>query len=109
MRQNRDLTVNITLAETVTDGGRLADAELVFTAGPLKGAKIVGFAVWPNKHTGGENVTFPARHYTNAAGRRRSYSFIQGEANGMRALRMLILDAYRATATADDGPSDDAF
>ena len=42
--------------------GKLADAELHFSGGPLDGLKLVGFGVWERKQ-GGRNVTFPARQY----------------------------------------------
>ena len=45
--------------------GKLADAELHFTEGPLEGLKLAGFAVWESKKsTGVLNVTFPARSYS---------------------------------------------
>ena len=40
--------------------GKVADAELHFSGGPLDGLKLVGFSVWERKG-GGRNVTFPAR------------------------------------------------
>jgi hypothetical protein len=43
--------------------GKLADAELHFSGGPLDGLKLIGFAVWERKN-GGRNVTFPARQYS---------------------------------------------
>ncbi len=30
--------------------GKLADAELLFSGGPLDGLKLVGFAVWERKN-----------------------------------------------------------
>ena len=50
--------------------GKLADAELHFSGGPLDGLKLVGFAVWERKG-GGRNVTMPARQYS-VNGERRS-------------------------------------
>ena len=38
--------------------GKLAEAELHFSGGPLDGLKLVGFAVWERK-SGGRNVTVP--------------------------------------------------
>ena len=47
--------------------GKLADAEVVFEAdaGPLRGLKLIGFAVW-ERRKGGKNVTFPARPYSTS-------------------------------------------
>jgi hypothetical protein len=38
--------------------GKLADAELHFTDGPLDGLKLIGFAVWERRTGSGRNVTF---------------------------------------------------
>ena len=55
--------------------GKLADAELFFSGGPLDGLKLVGFSVWERKG-GGRNVTFPARSYS-VNGERRSFSLLR--------------------------------
>ena len=46
--------------DTNNPPGKLADAEIHFTSGPLQGLKLVGFGIW-ERRTGGRNVTFPAR------------------------------------------------
>ena len=38
--------------------GKLADAEMLFSGGPLDGLKLVGFGVWERKG-GGRQITFP--------------------------------------------------
>jgi hypothetical protein len=54
--------------------GKLADAELHFTEGPLEGLKLIGFGIWERRVTdiapssegvrkNNRNVTFPARQY----------------------------------------------
>ena len=75
--------------------GKLADAELHFSGGPLDGLKLVGFAVWERK-TGGRNVTFPARQYT-VNGERRSFALLRPivDAAGQDRLRDLILAEYK--------------
>ena len=75
--------------------GKLADAELHFTAGPLDGLKLVGFAIWERKG-GGRNVTFPARQYS-MNGERRSYALLRPQADsaGQDRLRDVILAAYK--------------
>jgi hypothetical protein len=62
--------------------GKLADAELVFTAGPLAGSKLIGFAVWERRQ-GGINVTFPARSYS-VNGERRSFALLRPAGDDMR-------------------------
>src|SRR5579863_5679511 len=78
--------------------GKLADAELIFEAdaGPLKGLKLVGFAVWERRSAGGRNVTFPARQYS-VNGERRSFALLRpgnGDNSAQEAIRDVILDAY---------------
>ena len=82
--------------------GKLADAELHFTGGPLNGLKLVGFGVWERKN-GGLNVTFPARQYS-INGERRSFALLRPICDGSAQdqLRDIILDAYKAYA-ADPG------
>jgi hypothetical protein len=75
--------------------GKLADAELHFSGGPLDGLKLIGFTVWERK-TGGRNVTFPARQYT-VNGERRSFSLLRPilDAAAQDRLRDMVLDAYK--------------
>lgn len=75
--------------------GKLAEAELHFSGGPLDGLKLVGFGIWERK-TGGRNVTFPARQYS-MNGERRSYSLLRPimDSASQNALRDLILEAYK--------------
>jgi hypothetical protein len=74
--------------------GKLADAELHFSGGPLDGLKLVGFAIWERKQ-GGRNVTFPARQYS-VNGERRSFALLRpiADATSPDKLRDLILEAY---------------
>lgn len=75
--------------------GKLADAELHFSGGPLDGLKLVGFAVWERKN-GGRNVTFPARTYS-VNGERRSFALLRPTVDtaGQDRLRDVILAAYK--------------
>src|SRR5690349_16931341 len=75
--------------------GKLADAELHFSGGPLDGLKLVGFAVWERKG-GGRNVTFPARQYS-VNGERRSYALLRPmvDTTAQDRLRDLIVEAYK--------------
>jgi hypothetical protein len=58
------LTVKITPNERGNPPGKLADAELLFTTGPLAGLKLIGFSIWERRGDGSRNVTFPARQYS---------------------------------------------
>lgn len=77
--------------------GKLADAELHFTSGPLEGLKLIGFSIWDRKTGNGRNVTFPARQYS-VNGERRSYSLLRpiADAAGQDRIRDEILQAYAA-------------
>jgi hypothetical protein len=81
--------------------GKLADAELHFTDGPLEGLKLVGFGVWEKKTGQGRNVTFPARSFS-AQGERRSFALLRPytDSTAQGRLRDLILDAYDEHAAA---------
>ena len=89
------MTVKIVANDRGTPPGKLADAELLFTDGPLAGLKLVGFAVWERKTGSGRNVTFPARTYSSG-NERRSYALLRSEsdATAQNRLREIILQAY---------------
>ena len=75
--------------------GKLADAELHFSGGPLDGRKLIGFALWERKG-GGRNVTFPARQYS-VNDERRSFALLRPivDATSQDTLRDIILEAYK--------------
>ena len=75
--------------------GKLADAELHFSGGPLDGLKLIGFALWERRN-GGRNVTFPARQYS-VNGERRSFALLRpsSDAAANDRLRDIILEAYK--------------
>jgi hypothetical protein len=77
------------------DNGKLADAELHFTEGPLEGLKLIGFAVWQRRTGNGRNVTFPARAYS-VNGERRSFALLrpQSDTAAQERVRDVILQAY---------------
>ena len=91
------MVVKITLNDTNNPPGKLADAELHFTDGPLDGLKLIGFGVWESRaRGGGRNVTFPARQYS-VNGERRSFALLRpanGDATAHDRVRELILQAY---------------
>jgi hypothetical protein len=93
------MTIKFVPNEKGTPPGKLADAELHFSSGPLEGLKLIGFSVWERKTGAGRNVTFPARQYS-VNGERRSFSLLrpQADSTAQDRLRDLILAAYEAHA-----------
>ena len=89
------MTVRFVANDKGTPAGKLADAELHFSGGPLDGLKLMGFAVWERK-SGGRNVTFPARQYS-VNGERRSFALLRphGDSTSQDRLRDLILEAFK--------------
>jgi hypothetical protein len=75
--------------------GKLADAELHFSGGPLDGLKLMGFAVW-ERRAGGRNVTFPSRQFV-VNGERRSFVLLRAvvDSTSQDRLRDIVLDAFK--------------
>jgi hypothetical protein len=90
------MTIRFTPNGKGSPAGKLADAELHFSGGPLDGLKLVGFAIW-ERRSGGRNVTFPARQYMSN-GERRSYALLRplDDTGAQERLRDLVLEAYKA-------------
>ena len=89
-----ELAVKITPNDKGNPPGKLADAELHFSGGPLAGLKLIGFSVW-ERRGGGRNVTFPARQYT-VNSERRSFALLRPIADTAAhdRIRDLVLQAY---------------
>ena len=89
------MTIKIVPNDKGNPPGKLADAELHFTSGPLEGLKLIGFAVWERKSGNGRNVTFPARQYS-VNGERRSFALLRPvvDPTSQDRIRDLILQAY---------------
>ena len=90
------MTVKILPNDKGNPPGKLGDAELHFTEGPLEGLKLIGFGIWERRGGSGRNVTVPARQYT-VNGERRTYALLRSivDTTGQQKLRELILDAYQ--------------
>ncbi|PYR16586.1 MAG: hypothetical protein DMF98_28005 [Acidobacteria bacterium] len=70
------MTIKITANDKGNPPGKLADAELHFSDGPLEGLKLIGFSIWERRVGPGRNVTFPARQYSvNGVARSSSRRF----------------------------------
>lgn len=89
------MTIKFFLNDKGNPAGKLADAELLFSGGPLDGLKLVGFGVWERKG-GGRNVTFPARSYS-VNGERRTFSLLRPivEVTAQERLRDVVLEAFK--------------
>jgi len=91
------MTVKIVVNDKGNPPGKLADAELHFSDGPLSGLKLVGFAIWERRTGPGRNVTFTARSYS-VNGERRSFALLRpvADSTAQDGIRDLILAAYEA-------------
>jgi|SRR5579871_909185 len=89
------MTVKISPNDHGNPVGKLADAELHFTDGPLAGLKLIGFSIWERRGGSGRNVTFPARQYA-VNGERRSFALLRPitDTAAQERVRELILSAY---------------
>jgi len=92
---NATMTVKISANDKGSPAGKLADAELHFSDGPLAGLKLIGFAIWERRGGGGRNVTFPARQYS-VNGERRSFALLRPivDTDAQGRVRDAVLDAY---------------
>ena len=90
------MTIKITPNDKGNPPGKLAEAELHFSDGPMEGLKLVGFSIWERRGGNGRNVTFPARsHVVN--GDRRSFALLRPivDSTAQSKLRDLILEAFQ--------------
>ena len=90
------MTIKITPNDKGNPPGKLADAELHFSEGPLEGLKLIGFGIWERRGGGGRNVTFPARQYS-VNGERRSFALLRPvvDVTAQSKLRELILETFQ--------------
>lgn len=91
------MTIKIIPNDRTSLPGKLADAEIQFTDGPLEGLRLIGFGIWERRGGNGRNVTFPARQYS-VNGERRSFALLRptdpDAVDGQARIRELILGAY---------------
>src|SRR4029079_96810 len=91
------MTVKITPNDKGNPPGKLAEAELHFTDGPLEGLKLIGFSIWERRGaSGGRNVTFPARSYS-VNGERRSFALLRPilDTSAQNKMRDFVLAAFQ--------------
>ena len=89
------MTIKITPNDKGNPPGKLAEAELQFTDGPLEGLKLIGFAIWERRVGNGRNVTFPSRQY-QVNGERRTFALLRPivDATAQDKIRAMILEAF---------------
>jgi len=89
------MTIKILPNDRGNPPGKLAEAEMHFSDGPLEGLKLIGFAVWEKRGGNGRNVTFPARSYA-VNGERRVFALLRPivDSTAQEKLRQQILEAY---------------
>ncbi len=90
------MTIKITPNDKGNPPGKLADAEVHFSEGPLEGLKLIGFSIWERRGGNGRNVTFPARQYS-VNGERRSFALLRPivDVTAQNKVRELILEAFQ--------------
>ena len=90
------MTIKFTPNDKGSPAGKLADAELHFTDGPLAGLKLIGFSIWERRGGNGRNVTFPARQYS-VNGERRTFALLRPivDVTSQERIRELILEGFQ--------------
>ena len=90
------MTIKIMPNDKGNPPGKLADAELHFSDGPMEGLKLIGFSIWERRGGNGRNVTFPSRQYA-VNGERRSFALLRPivDTTSQDKLRALILEAMQ--------------
>ena len=98
------MTIKITPNDRGNPPGKLAEAEMHFSEGPLEGLKLIGFSIWERRGGNGRNVTFPARSFM-VNGDRRSFALLRPilDSTAQDRVRQLILDAYAEFEGQRDG------
>jgi hypothetical protein len=97
------ITINIVRTDKNKPHDKLADAELQFVGGDLDGLKLLGFSIWQQRNGSGQNVTFPARHFT-VNGERRNFTLLRcvDDRSAEDRLRQLVLQAFAAESGQSD-------
>ncbi len=89
------MTVKFTPNDKGNPVGKLADAELHFTEGPLEGLKLIGFMIWERRGGNGRSVTFPSRQYS-VNGERRSFALLRpiADMTAQNTIRDRVLESF---------------
>src|SRR5947199_10557232 len=90
------MTIKIMPNDKGNPPGKLAEAELHFSDGPMEGLKLIGFSIWERRGGNGRNVTFPARSYV-VNGDRRSFALLRPivDSTSQTTLREMIREAFQ--------------
>lgn len=77
MKDENGVRVKITMNVTGNPEGKLADAELQFTSGPLAGMCLIGIGVWQKRERPSElSITMPSRKFMSG-GQSRTYNLLR--------------------------------
>ena len=92
-RQRRDVSLFVVEILPIRDclGGKLADAQIHFTGGPLAGTRLSGFAVWKGENGDQVQVRFPENPQEQEG---ISLSRLLSDELFQEAVRSLISAAY---------------
>lgn len=82
----------VVFKRSVNRPGKVADAEIRFTEGPLAGYKLTGFCIW--EHSKVVSCTFPMRPYS-VGGTQRRQELLKLVLAGPDPLRDLIVCQYK--------------
>jgi len=98
-----NIEVKILRNEHGKPAGKLADAEIHFTAGELEGTKLVGFTVWEARDGKRRRVTFPGRPLV-VHGDKRNFELLRaiGNPSVLDRVRDLVLSAYEQQMTESE-------
>jgi len=77
MKDEHGVQVKITMNHRGDPPGKLADAELHWTSGPLAGNCLIGFGVWEKRERPSEiSVTMPSRQFLSG-GEKRTFKLFR--------------------------------
>ena len=95
-----NIEVKVLRNEHGRPAGKLADAEIHFTAGELAGLKLVGFTIWEGRDGKRRRVTFPGRPLV-VHGDKRNFELLRaiGNPSVLDRVRDLVLNAYEQQLT----------
>ncbi len=88
------MVVKITPNDKGNPPGKLADAELHFTEGPLEGLKLIGFAIWERRGGRAATSRFPPRSTPSTASGAASRCCVRSPTPRRRTGARLVLKAY---------------
>ncbi len=98
------IAVKVLPADGGAPTGKLADVELLFTAGTLEGLKLLRFTTWEGRGGKSPSVSLPSRQYM-FNGERRHFTPLRptGNTQTQDTLRDTVVAMFADTAPGDQG------